>query len=152
MLVKILAGLVMLSVLVALGLGLGLWLIPGADASTLAALDVYKLIGERVGRTPEEGPDERPTMAEVVLASAAVAPDEQGDPVLRLYGVNLLLLDGKVSLDAAGLARRSLVRGLREQAAARGLSLRVEGELQHGAVRPSDGASFLATRKPATGG
>jgi Na+/H+ antiporter NhaC len=134
-------------VLVAVLLAVGLWLLPAARTSTLAAQAAHELMGAPVGAGPESGPDERPSLADLVLASAAVSPDERGDPVLRLYGVQLRLLDGGAvdPLEDPGLTRRSIVRGLREHAADAGLSLRVVGELEHGEVRAADGASFLVT-------
>jgi len=122
------------SVLVFVALVGGLFLLPPAEPARLAALQAYELFD----RVPEG--QTRP-LGELVLDGPAVTRDETG-PTLRLYGVRVVS-DSRDDLEVHGLARRSLIRGLRALAGARGESLRVEGELSASRSMAGRGADFL---------
>jgi Na+/H+ antiporter NhaC len=110
----------------------GLFFLPPADPGRLAALDTWPL---------DDGDERFAALAEAVLTGPDVTRDERGQPTLALRGVRLLVDRGERDLTLHGLARRSIVRGLRQVAAANGESLAVEGE--HTAAL--EGTSFLAT-------
>jgi Na+/H+ antiporter NhaC len=120
---------------------------PEIDTARLAALDAHTLVGLKVGPEPAPGArDERPALADLVLDGPAVDRLGEGRARLALFGVRLVALD-PTSDDPTvhDLARRSLVRGLRERSAARGLSLDVDGEWIATPLGRDRGASFLIT-------
>jgi Na+/H+ antiporter NhaC len=120
--------------LVLAALAAGLFFLPPADPARLAALDAW----------PQGDSDdfaEFAPIATAVLEGPDVTRDEAGQPTLALRGVRLVADRGEGDLTVHGLARRSIVRGLRQVAAANGESLSVEGEL---AAAPEGGA-FLVT-------
>ena len=124
MLLRILGG------LIAVALAVLVWRLPDPPVVRLAALDAYRLM-------EQELPDGR-TLADTLLESSAFRPDPD-DPLrgsFELGGVIIApepeaLSSGRVpegDLDAHILARDAIVRGLREAAYARGISLFVEAE------------------------
>jgi len=128
-----------------LALAAALFLIPPADPVRLAALDAW----------PQEGTEafeQHLPLAAAVLEGPAARRGEDGTIVLRLGGVRLA--SDRPGGDPAVhlLARRSILRGLRQVAAQRGESLVVEGELMPVAPGPGEpggagpagpGAEFL---------
>ncbi len=113
----------------------GLFFLPPADPARLAALDAWPTDGDS-----EEFAAFVP-LAEAVFAGPDVTRDEAGGSTLSLRGVRLSAEHVGIDLDAHGLARRSIVRGLRQVAASNGDSLSVEGEL----LAAVEGGSFLVT-------
>jgi len=103
---------------------------PEPDLGRLAALELYTAL-----EAPASAEEGAPSLADAVLDGPAVRPGEPGELVLDLGGVRLARtpLEGMnvtepVGFELHGVARRALVRGLREAATERGLALRVEGE------------------------
>lgn len=122
-----------LSILVFGALVAGIFLLPPADPTRLAALKAYELFGEQPA-------GESSTLGELVLTGPAVEHDDDG-PVLLLNGVRMVS-DRPSDLAVHGLARRSLIRGLRTLAGEQGESLRVEGELNAERRLKETGANF----------
>ena len=132
-----------LSILVFVALVGGILALPQADPTRLAALKAYELFDEQPADADAEADANGPTLGELVLTGPAVVRDELG-PVLRLNGVRMVS-DRGADLEVHALARRSLIRGLRTHAAARGESLRVDGELAPAREHAGTGADFLVT-------
>ena len=110
-----------------------LFLIPPADPARLAALDAWPIDEDSDDFARFEA------LAEEVFAGPSVVRGADGQPTLHLRGVRLISDRGPYDLNVHGLARRSIVRGLRQVAAGRGESLSVEGEL----IPVRAGAAFL---------
>ncbi len=122
-----------------------LFLMPQADPVRLAALDAW----------PQEGSDAfeaHRELAAAVLsgASARVTPATEEAPelvTLKLGGVRVASDRDGGDLTVHGLARRSIVRGLRQVAAGEGRELIVEGELT---AANDGGAQFLLEQRGTT--
>lgn len=131
--------------LVALALALLLWRLPEPAVVRLAALDAYRVLAQEL-------PDGR-TLGDAVLDTPAfrLDPDDPTRGDLELGGVAIApepeaLASGRVpegDLDAHILARAAVVRGLRERASARGVSLYVEAERMALAPRPQQANFYL---------
>ncbi|MEM7310544.1 MAG: Na+/H+ antiporter NhaC family protein [Planctomycetota bacterium] len=107
-------------------------LLPEVAPARLAALECHKLLGEG-----------EPTLAELVLDGPATRELEEGVLELTLHGVRLAApADAGNDLVLNGVARRSLVRGLREAAQGRGATLEVVGEVTP-STDTAGGANFL---------
>ncbi len=131
-------------VLVALAFIVLVWRMPNPPVVRLAALDAYRLM-------EQELPDGR-TFGEAVLEMSAMSidPDDPARAEFELGGVFIApepeaLESGRVpegDLDAHVLARNAVVRGLREQASAQGLSLFFGAEHMAASTSP-DKANFV---------
>ena len=118
-------------------------LLPAADPARLAAQNAHAVLSERVGPAPAEGqPDERPTLSDVVLDGPALIERSGDRATLAIFGVGFESDVPSEDLTVHYHARRSLIRGLREAAAERDLSLAVEGEEGPTAKSQGAGASF----------
>ncbi len=111
------------------------FLLPTGDPARMAALDAYTLLELPL----EEG---GPTIAQRVLAGPAVIERSNSRIKLSLFGCLLAIDPPSEDLEVHGLARRSLVRGLRESAAKQGLELEIEGELDATKSSFERGAGF----------
>ncbi|HVS19067.1 MAG TPA: Na+/H+ antiporter NhaC family protein [Planctomycetota bacterium] len=99
--------------------------LPEADALRVASLRTSEILGAEV-----EGPAGARSLGEEWIECASVRPGDAGELILWLDGVRVTSPSIQSDdLDVHGLARRSLIAGLRAVAAERGLALRVEGEL-----------------------
>ena len=128
------------------------WLLPEADVARLAALDAHAVLEQKVGAPPAEGaPDERQDLADVVLDGKAMIENDGKKARLSLFGVRFGSDIPSEDLTVHDLARRSLVRGLRERAAERGLSLDIEGENAPTTYGQRFGANFLVTHSAESG-
>ena len=127
-------------------------LLPQADPARLAAQNAHAVLSERVGPAPTEGAsDERPTLADVLLDGPAVLERSDERATLAVFGVGFQSDVPSDDLTVHYHARRSLIRGLREAASARGLSLSIEGEEGPTAKSQSAGASFGVSHDSARG-
>ena len=118
-----------LSVLAFLALALGLYFMPGADPTRIAAIEASELLALRVGEEPDASvPDERPTLAQVILDSAEVQRTAPGKLRLSLSGVRMSSDRPGDLLLLHGVARSAIMRGLRAAAAERGESLEIHGD------------------------
>lgn len=111
------------------------FLLPPSDPARMAALDAYTLLESPV----EEG---GPTIAELILAGPAVIERDESRAKLSLFGCILATDPPSADLEVHGLARRSLIRGLRERASKQGLELEIEGELDASKSNAQRGAGF----------
>jgi Na+/H+ antiporter NhaC len=121
-------------------------LLPEADPARLAALDAHRVLSERVGPPPAAGEDDtRKTLGQWVLESPAMLEREAGRGKLSIFGVRFGTTSASDDLLVHGLARRSLIRGLREiaQGEGDGLSLEIDGELAPTAQGQQRGVSLL---------
>jgi Na+/H+ antiporter NhaC len=106
-------------------LALALARLPAADAARVAALRTSQILdaaaaGDAQGRS----------LGERLLDGPSVRRADDGSSILWLDGLRLVTpLHPTDDLDVHGLARRSLIAGLRALAAERGTALAVEGEL-----------------------
>lgn len=111
------------------------FLLPAGDPARMAALDAYTLLELPV----EEG---GPTIAQRILEGPAVISRTDSQLELSLFGCILATDPPSADLEVHGLARRSLVRGLRKIAADKGLELKFEGELDASKSNAERGAGF----------
>ncbi len=127
-------------------------LLPAADPARLAAQNAHAVLAERVGPAPAEGAaDERPTLADLMLDGPAVIERSGERATLAIFGVGFESDVPSEDLTVHYHARRSLIRGLREAAAERDLSLAVEGEEGPTAKSQGTGASFGVRHDSARG-
>ncbi len=150
-----------LLVLLSLAFAASVYFVPEADTARLAALQVHTLLDEPVGAAPAEGEtDTRPSLADVVFAGPAVWEDAEGRTVLSVFGVRFDALDPPTDDPRIhDLARRSLMRGLRERAASgrtigevvtrAPLELTIDGDDAPSKVGQERGANFLVTLRGA---
>jgi Na+/H+ antiporter NhaC len=117
-------------------------LLPEADPARLAAQQCYTALSERVGPPTEGGEDMRPTLAAYVLSGPAVLERTDKTAQLSIFGVGFESDVPSEDLTVHYHARRSLIRGLREAAAAEGVSLAIEGEQGPTSTGQARGASF----------
>ncbi|NUP95985.1 MAG: Na+/H+ antiporter NhaC family protein [Planctomycetaceae bacterium] len=128
------------------------WLLPEADVARLAALEAHTVLEQKVGLPPEEGaPDERRKLSDVILDGKAMIENDGQRARLSLFGVRFDTNVPTEDLTVHELARRSLVRGLRDAAAKRGLSLDIEGEFAPTTYGQRFGATFLVSHNSDTG-
>ncbi|MCC7013449.1 MAG: Na+/H+ antiporter NhaC family protein [Planctomycetes bacterium] len=121
-------------------------LLPQADPARLAALDAYTVLSEKVGPAPADGlPDTRKTLGQIVLEGPAMVERGERDAKLSLFGVRFGTTGESEDLTVHELARRSLIRGLREIASSEefGLSLAIDGERTPTKLGQTQGANFL---------
>lgn len=110
-----------LAVLACLAAAALVFLLPHGDPARLAAANAHQLLA----LAPAEG--ERP-VGEQILDGPAVIERGEGRIKLSLFGCIFATQPASEDLTVHDLARRSVVRGLRELADKRGLALEVEGE------------------------
>lgn len=110
-----------LAVLACLAAAALVFLLPHGDPARLAAANAHQLLA----LAPSEG--ERP-IGEQILDGPAVLERSEGRIKLSLFGCIFAMQPSSEDLTVHDLARRSVVRGLRELADKRGLALEVEGE------------------------
>jgi len=127
-------------------------LLPQADPARLAAQNAHAVLQERIGPAPTDGAsDERATLADLILDGPAVVERTADRATLSIFGVGFESSVPSEDLTLHYQARRSLIRGLREAAAKRKVSLAVEGEEGPTAQSQARGASF-GVRHDATRG
>jgi Na+/H+ antiporter NhaC len=144
-----------LLVLLCLAFAASVYFVPEADTARLAALQVHTLLDEPVGAPPAEGEaDERPTLADVVFRGPAMWEGPGGQRMLSVFGVRFEALEPTTDDPRIhDLARRSLMRGIRERAAAEragdpldpraGLELTIDGDDAPSRTGQERGANFL---------
>lgn len=98
--------------------------VPEADPARVAALRTSEILAAEVA-----GPDGPQSLGDRLLDGSSVRPGEDGGLILWLNGLRVTApLHPTEDLDLHGLARRSLIAGLRALAAERDRSLQVDGE------------------------
>lgn len=111
------------------------FLLPKGDPARFAALDAHTLLA--LAPVDSEIP-----IGEQILDGPAVIERSEGRAKLSIHGCMLAMDPPSADMEVHGLARRSIVRGLREVAAERGLELEIEGELDAGQSEAKRGAGF----------
>lgn len=125
-----------LAVLACLAAAALVFLIPHGDPARLAAANAHQLLA----LAPAEG--ER-SIGEQILDGPAVIERGEGRIKLSLFGCIFATQPASEDLTVHDLARRSVVRGLREIADARGLALEVEGERNAAESSAERGAGLI---------
>lgn len=106
-------------------LALGMARMPAADPARVAALRTAEILGAPITEAPDA-----PSLGESLLDGPSVRPGDGGGLILWISGLRLATPQHPTEdLEVHGLARRSLIAGLRALAAERGQTLQVEGEL-----------------------
>jgi Na+/H+ antiporter NhaC len=125
-----------LAVLACLAAAALVFLLPHGDPARLAAANAHQLLA----LAPSEG--ERP-LGEQILDGPAVIERGEGRIKLSLFGCIFATQPASEDLTVHDLARRSVVRGLRELADKRGLALEVEGERNAAESSAERGAGLI---------
>ena len=125
-----------LAVLACLAAAALVFLLPHGDPARLAAANAHRLLA----LAPSEG--ERP-IGEQILDGPAVLERSEGRIKLSLFGCIFAMQPSSEDLTVHDLARRSVVRGLRELADKRGLALEVEGERNAAESSAERGAGLI---------
>ena len=125
-----------LAVLACLAAAALVFLLPHGDPARLAAANAHQLLA----LAPAEG--ER-SIGEQILDGPAVIERGEGRIKLSLFGCIFATQPASEDLTVHDLARRSVVRGLRELADARGLALEVEGERNAAESSAERGAGLI---------
>jgi len=125
-----------LAVLACLAAAALVFLIPHGDTARLAAANAHQLLA----LAPTEG--ER-SIGEQILDGPAAIERSAGRLKLSLFGCIFAMQPSSEDLTVHDLARRSVVRGLRELADKRGLALEVEGERNAAESSAERGAGLI---------
>lgn len=128
-----------IAALVLLGAIASVLLLPRGDAARVAALECHTLLRRELAGY---GPTLR--IGDAVLDGPAVEFESPHKAKLFLYGVRFAAANPPTDDPAIhDLARRSLIRGLRELADERGVELAVNGEAMPTAAGQQRGANFM---------